>query len=128
MKKLLGSAVLISVFCTAILGGHEGPPNTLISFTADDFVGDRVIGRQLADLAEFSIHLLQWTETDRKVARLQKTLKGKVGAFFRPWTGSSDEAPSLEDIIRFTSKSYESLTCPQLIKLEVGTQVRLVPK
>ena len=126
MKKLLGSAVLISVFCTAILGGHEGPPNTLISFTADDFVGDRVIGRQLADLSEFSIHLLQWTETDRKVARLQKTLKGKVGAFFRPWTGSSDEAPSLEDIIRFTSKSYESLTCPQLIKLEVGTQVRLV--
>ena len=128
MKRTLGIASLVFVFgfSTFSLDGHEGPPNTLVPFTAPDFIGDPVIGRQLSDLAEFAIHLLQWTETDRSVARLQRTLKGKVGSFYRRWNGTATEAPTLEEIVRFTTESYEALTCPQLTKIEVGSAVTLI--
>lgn len=128
MHRTLGIASLVFVFClsTVALDGHEGPPNTLVPFTAPDFIGDPVIGRQLSDLAEFAIHLLQWTETDRSVARLQRSLKGKVGSFYRRWNGTATEAPALEEIVRFTSESYESLSCPQLTKIEVGSAVTLL--
>ncbi len=128
MNKTLGKASLAIILCllTVSLDGHEGPPTTLVPFTAPDFIGDPVIGRQLSDLAEFSIHLLQWTETDRSVAKLQRTLKGKVGGFYRRWNGTATEAPELEEIVRFTTESYESLTCPQLTKIEVGSAVTLL--
>lgn len=128
MNRTLGIASLILVigFSTFSLDGHEGPPNTLVPFTAPDFIGDPVIGRQLSDLAEFAIHLLQWTETDRSVARLQRTLKGKVGSFYRRWNGTGTEAPALEEIVEFTTESYEALTCPQLTKIEVGSAVTLI--
>ena len=128
MKKTLGiaSLVLIVGLVTTSTDGHEGPPNTLVPFTAPDFIGDPVIGRELSDLAEFAIHLLQWTETDRSVARLQRTLKGKVGGFFPRWNGTSTEAPALEEIVRFTNESYEALSCPQLTKIEVGSAVTLI--
>ena len=124
-------AVVFSLISVASLRSHHEIWNTIAPFTSRDFVGDQTVIHQISDLAEFSVRLLQWTGTDRDAALMQGRIKRQVGTYYQRWAGLKDEAPTLEQILKFTRENYSALQCPQLIKLEVGngmTQLLKSPK
>ena len=121
-NKVLVAAVF-SLISVVSLRSHHEIWNTIAPFTARDFVGDQTVVHLLSDLGEFSVRLLQWTGTDRDAALMQGRIKRQVGTYYQRWAGLKDEAPTLEEIFKFTRENYSTLQCPQLIKLEVGNRM-----
>ncbi len=111
--------------CLALWGqGDREVPMTQIPHIAK-FARDPQVASHFARLAEFSIRLLQWKDTDRpSVIEAQKWLKMEL--YNQTPLGSRVKNPSLSDAIRIASDGYWSLRSPRLIQLEVGEDIELV--
>ena len=87
MKRTSFNKVLLvaafSLISVVSLRSHHEIWNTIVPFTTRDFVGDQTVVHQLSDLAEFSIRLLQWTDTDRDAAKLQRRIRDTIGAYYQ---------------------------------------------
>ena len=94
------------------------------------FSADKQVAAHFSRLAEFSIRLLRWRETDREsVISLQRKLKSE--SYGLSGYGSGDKHPSQADAISVTSEGYRSLKSPYLLKLVVaksGIAARQVPQ
>jgi hypothetical protein len=83
-------------------------------------------GPYLATLAEFSIRLLQWQDTDRSsVLRVQRLVKDETYA--QEWGARLRYNPrTLGEVIQAMSDGYWSLNSPRLVKIEVGDRISLL--
>lgn len=89
------------------------------------FARDREIADRFANLAEFSIRLLQWKDTDRpSVIKAQRWLKSEL--YKQTALGGGARTPTRAEAIRMASDGYWSLESPQLVKIEVGDDIEVL--
>ena len=89
------------------------------------FAGDRQVADRFANLAEFSIRLLQWKATDRpSVIKPQRWLKSEI--YKQTALGGGARTPTLAEAIRMASDGYWSLESPHLLKIEVGDDIEVI--
>ena len=91
------------------------------------FARDRQVADRFASLAEFSIRLLQWKDTDRpSVIKTQRWLKTEL--YKQTPLGGGAKTPTLAEAIRMASDGYWSLESPRLLKIEVGEDIEVIEK
>lgn len=108
------------------LWGQAAPevPMTQIPHIAR-FARDREIADRFANLAEFSIRLLQWKRTDRpSVIKPQRWLKSEL--YKQTALGGGAKTPTLAEAIRMASDGYWSLRGPQLARVQVGDDIEVI--
>ena len=89
------------------------------------FARDRQIADRFANLAEFSIRLLQWKDTKRpSVIKAQRWLKSEL--YKQTALGGGARTPTRAEAIRMASDGYWSLESPQLVKIEVGDDIEVL--
>ena len=91
------------------------------------FARDLEVADRFANLAEFSIRLLQWKGTDRpSVIKPQRWLKSEI--YKQTALGGGARTPTRAEAIRMASDGYWSLESPQLVKIEVGEDIEVIAK
>ncbi len=92
------------------------------------FVKNKQIASLLADLAEFSIRLLEWNDTDRQsVLGVQRKVKDETYA--QEWGANLDYTPgTLEQVVNLTSEGYASLRSPRLVRVLVADSISVEQK
>ena len=91
------------------------------------FARDRQVADRFANLAEFSIRLLQWKDTDRpSVIKTQRWLKTEL--YKQTPLGGGATTPTLAEAIRMASDGYWSLESPRLLKIEVGEDIEVIQR
>ena len=89
------------------------------------FARDRQVADRFASLAEFSIRLLQWKDTDRpSVIKTQRWLKTEL--YKQTPLGGGAKTPTLAEAIRMAGDGYWSLESPHLVKIEVGEDIEMI--
>ena len=89
------------------------------------FAQDPQVASHFARVAEFSIRLLQWKDTDRpSVIKTQRWLKSEL--YNQTPMGGRVKNPSLSKAIRMASDGYWSLESPRLLKIEVGEDIEVI--
>ena len=89
------------------------------------FARDRQVADRFANLAEFSIRLLQWKDTDRpSVIKTQRWLKTEL--YKQTPLGGGAKTPTLAEAIRMAGDGYWSLESPRLVKIEVGEDIEAI--
>lgn len=110
------------------LWGQSAPevPMTQIPQIAR-FARDRQVADRFAGLAEFSIRLLQWKDTDRpSVIQAQRWLKSEI--YKQTALGGGAGTPTLAEANRMASDGYWSLRSPHLVKIEFGDDIEVIEK
>ena len=108
------------------LWGQPPPevPMTQIPHIAP-FARDREIADRFSNLAEFSIRLLQWKETDRpSVIKAQRWLKSEL--YKQTALGGGARTPTRAEAIRMASEGYWSLRSPHLARVQVGDGIEVI--
>ena len=91
------------------------------------FARDRQVADRFARLAEFSIRLLQWKDTDRpSVIKTQRWLKTEL--YKQTPLGGGVTTPTLAEAVRMASDGYWSLESPRLLKIEVGEDIEVIQR
>ena len=91
------------------------------------FSADKEAAAHLSRLAEFSIQLLRWRETDRdSILSLQRRLK--LEGYRLAGLGGKDKRLTVSEASKLTSKGYWSLQSPHLLKIEVGEEISAMQK
>ena len=106
--------------------GQPAPevPMTQIPHIAP-FAQDREIADRFANLAEFSIRLLQWKDTDRpSVIKAQRWLKSEI--YKQTALGGGARTPTRAEAIRMASDGYWSLRSPHLARVQVGDDIEVL--
>ena len=89
------------------------------------FARDRQVADRFANLAEFSIRLLQWKATERPpVIKTQRWLKSEI--YKQTPLGGGAKTPTLAEAIRMAGDGYWSLESPHLVKIEVGEDIEVI--
>ena len=89
------------------------------------FARDREIADRFTKLAEFSIRLLQWKDTDRpSVIEAQRWLKSEL--YKQTALGGGAKTPTLTEAIRMASDGYWSLRGPHLARVQVGDDIEVI--
>ena len=89
------------------------------------FARDREIADRFTKLAEFSIRLLQWKDTDRpSVIEAQRWLKSEL--YKQTALGGGAKTPALTEAIRMASDGYWSLRGPHLARVQVGDDIEVI--
>jgi len=89
------------------------------------FAQDREIADRFANLAEFSIRLLQWKDTDRpSVIKAQRWLKSEI--YKQTALGGGARTPTRAEAIRMASDGYWSLRSPHLARVQVGDDIEVL--
>ena len=108
------------------LWGQSAPevPMTQIPQIAR-FAQDREVADRFAGLAEFSIRLLQWKDTDRpSVIKAQRWLKSEI--YKQTALGGGAKTPTLAEAGRMAGDGYWSLRSPQLLRIQVGDDIEVI--
>ena len=126
----LGTTLLLLLYwcdCPALWGqAAREVPMTQIPQIAR-FAQDRQVADRFASLAEFSIRLLQWKDTDRpSVIKTQRWLKTEL--YKQTPLGGGVTTPTLAEAVRMASDGYWSLESPHLLKIEVGEDIEVIEK
>ena len=126
----LGTTLLLLLYwcdCPALWGqAAREVPMTQIPQIAR-FARDRQVADRFASLAEFSIRLLQWKDTDRpSVIKTQRWLKTEL--YKQTPLGGGVTTPTLAEAVRMASDGYWSLESPHLLKIEVGEDIEVIEK
>ena len=89
------------------------------------FARDREIADRFTKLAEFSIRLLQWKDTERpSVIEAQRWLKSEL--YKQTALGGGAKTPALAEAIRMASDGYWSLRGPHLARVQVGDDIEVI--
>ncbi len=89
------------------------------------FARDREIAGRFSNLAEFSIRLLQWKDTDRpSVIEAQRWLKSEL--YKQTALGGGARTPTRAEAIRMASDGYWSLRSPHLARVQVGDGIEVL--
>lgn len=89
------------------------------------FARDREIADRFANLAEFSIRLLQWKDTDRpSVIKAQRWLKSEL--YKQTALGGGASTPTRAEADRMASDGYWSLESPHLARVQVGDDIEVL--
>ena len=129
MARLGTTLFLLLCWCgSPALWGQPAPeaPMTQIPQIAP-FARDRQVADRFASLAEFSIRLLQWKDTDRPpVIKAQRWLKSEL--YKQTPLGGGAKTPTLSEAIRMAGDGYWSLRSPRLLKVEVGDDIEVIQR
>ena len=91
------------------------------------FARDRQVADRFANLAEFSIRLLQWKDTHRpSVIKAQRWLKSEI--YKQTALGGGAKTPTLAEAIRMASDGYWSLRSPQLVRIQFGDDIEVIQR
>ena len=91
------------------------------------FARNPQVAQQFSRLAEFSIRLLQWKNTDKaSVIKIQKWLKNEL--YQQTAMGNQEKTPALPKAIKMTNEGYWSLKSPHLFKIAVGNRIQVVQR
>jgi hypothetical protein len=112
---------------TATTAAADGTPLTQIPHLVK-FVENTATAPHLADLAEFSIRLMQWNDSDREaILQVQRLVKNETYA--QEWGAQLDYSPlSLDKVVELTSKGYSSLKSPRLARVTIGSSIVIEQK
>ena len=120
---------LLVCWCSApALWGQPPPevPMTQIPQIAR-FAGNRQVADRFAELAEFSIRLLQWKDTDRpSVIKAQRWLKSEI--YKQTALGGGADTPTLAEASRMAGDGYWSLRSPQLVRIQFGDDIEVIQR
>ncbi len=118
--------LLLCWYGSSAFWGQPAPevPMTQIPHIAP-FAQDREIADRFANLAEFSIRLLQWKDTDRpSVIKAQRWLKSEI--YKQTALGGGARTPTRAEAIRMASDGYWSLRSPHLARVQVGDDIEVL--
>ena len=127
IARLGTTLFLLLCWCGSFaLWGQPPPevPMTQIPHIAP-FARDREIADRFTKLAEFSIRLLQWKDTERpSVIEAQRWLKSEL--YKQTALGGGAKTPALTEAIRMASDGYWSLRGPHLARVQVGDDIEVI--
>lgn len=129
MARLGMTLILLLLWCDSPAPWGQPPPEVPMTQIPQiaRFARDRQVADHFASLAEFSIRLLQWKDTDRpSVIKAQRWLKSEI--YKQTALGGEARTPTLTEAGRMAGDGYWSLRSPQLVRVQVGEEIEVIQK